>query len=199
LFFILSITIQSGVGFRDGDRVNKFISSNVETLTGYPPQNLLDDWYFWHRQITHLDDRTTVQKFSAHLNTGQSAELEYRVVRADGQVIWVRDSAKSEKLADKVIVYGVISDITVRKQAEMERKKLLVTTRQTFVRLADSTQLLKETTQIIRNVLDDLRSPVLDTYGLLAPKTVHTYRTGLWTNWTSTICPVWCGLPSAAG
>jgi len=203
-----------------GLRVNKFISPNVETLTGYPPQSLLDDWYFWHRQITHPDDRAAVQNFSAYLNTGQSAELEYRVVRADGQVIWVRDSAKSEKLADKVIVYGVISDITVRKQAEMERTELLVTTRQAFARLAqaeenerkqlarelhdrigqnlmalnlnlstmrtgllqtepapvddlvtrlaDSTQLLKETTQIIRNVLDDLRSPVLDTYGLLA-------------------------------
>jgi signal transduction histidine kinase len=37
-----------------------------------------------------------------------------------------------------------------------------------IARLSDSTELLKQTAHIVRNVVDDLRSPVLEMYGLLA-------------------------------
>jgi serine phosphatase RsbU (regulator of sigma subunit) len=48
--------------------------------------------------------------------------MEYRLVQADGTVIWVRDSGRSQRLGASKIIYGVVSDITARKRAEEELK-----------------------------------------------------------------------------
>ena len=56
---------------------------------------------------------------------GQHGEVEYRLVRADGKIIWVRDSARVQPEGESSkIVYGLVSDITERKQAELERDRL---------------------------------------------------------------------------
>ena len=102
-----------------GQRLNRYLSP-VEALTGYPLQRLLDDWNFWPSMIIHPEDRAAAagqaQKFAA----GQSSEVEYRLIRADDRVIWVRDSGRVEKDPDSgsILVYGVVSDITERKQVE---------------------------------------------------------------------------------
>ncbi|MCB0010218.1 MAG: PAS domain-containing protein, partial [Anaerolineales bacterium] len=50
---------------------------------------------------------------------GQASETEYRIVRADGNIVWIRDSARVEPTANgSQLIYGVISNITRRKQLE---------------------------------------------------------------------------------
>jgi signal transduction histidine kinase len=51
---------------------------------------------------------------------GQNSELEYRLIRAKGDIIWVRDSGRVERdpVRQSLIIYGLVSDITERKQAE---------------------------------------------------------------------------------
>ena len=46
--------------------------------------------------------------------------MEYRLIQADGNVIWVRDSARIQSKGSSRIVYGVVSDVTERKRAEEE-------------------------------------------------------------------------------
>ncbi|HXV44800.1 MAG TPA: ATP-binding protein, partial [Anaerolineae bacterium] len=103
----------------DGSRVNLYLSSHVETLTGYPYEKFMADWNFWPSGVVHPDDRAAAAEQSARLAVGQSSEMEYRLIRADGEIIWVRDSARVESEGDKAkIIYGVVSDITQRKQLE---------------------------------------------------------------------------------
>jgi PAS domain S-box-containing protein len=103
----------------DGSRINLYLSSHVETLTGYPYEKFMADWNFWPSGIIHPEDRTAAAEQSARLAIGQSSEMEYRLIRADGEIIWVRDSARVESEGDKAkMIYGVVSDITQRKQLE---------------------------------------------------------------------------------
>ncbi|GAB4420520.1 MAG: hypothetical protein Fur0044_17460 [Anaerolineae bacterium] len=101
-----------------GQLVNLYFSPQVETLTGYPYEKFMADWAFWPSVVIHPDDRAAAARQAALLAAGQSSETEYRLVRADGQIIWVRDSARVENTSATKIIYGLVSDITARKQLE---------------------------------------------------------------------------------
>ena len=104
----------------DGSRLNLYLSPNIETLTGYPYERFISDWSFWPTSVIHPEDRAAAARQSAKLTQGENTEMEYRLIRANGEVIWVRDSGKVEKKGNHIVIYGVVSDVTERKQAELE-------------------------------------------------------------------------------
>lgn len=108
----------------DGQRRNRYMSPHVEALTGYPLEKFETNWEFWSTQVIHPDDRALAATQVVHLAQGQDSEIEYRMVRADGRVIWVRDSAKIEAEGPNTLVYGLVSDITSRKEAEAVIRQL---------------------------------------------------------------------------
>jgi PAS domain S-box-containing protein len=110
---------------RAGAWRNRYLSSHIETMTGYPLEKLMADWAFWPSNLIHPEDRPKAADQANTLAQGVNSEIEYRLVRADGRIIWVRDSArvKAESELD-YIIYGVVSDITERKQAEAQIREL---------------------------------------------------------------------------
>jgi PAS domain S-box-containing protein len=82
----------------------------------------------WMRQLLHEDDREPARAAAerAGLQHGDY-DMEYRVNRRDGTSVWV--AAKGRGLYDAegrlTRMLGVIQDITIRKQAEQERERLL--------------------------------------------------------------------------
>lgn len=108
----------------DDRLVNLYISPHVEALTGYPRQKFETDWSFWPLTVIHPDDRAAAAVQAKHLAIGHNSEVEYRLLRADGRVLWVRDSARVESEGDSRIIYGLVSDITERKRTEEEVRKL---------------------------------------------------------------------------
>jgi len=106
-----------------GERLNLYISPNVTGLTGYPREKFVADWSFWPSMVIHPDDRELAAVHALHLPLDRQSEIEYRLVRADGQVIWVRDSARIEEVEGSTVIYGVVSDISERKYAEEELKR----------------------------------------------------------------------------
>jgi PAS domain S-box-containing protein len=102
----------------DGQHLNRYLSPSIETMTGYPLENFMADADFWASVVIHPDDRAVGAAQLKRLTLGQNSEIEYRMVRADGEVIWVRDSGKVETAGHSKIIYGVVSDITSRKQTE---------------------------------------------------------------------------------
>jgi PAS domain S-box-containing protein len=106
------------------DRANElggshYISPQVEDLLGYPPSAYENDPNLWHSQVYPPDYERAISTIQNTLTEGESSE-EYRMVAADGRVVWVRDSSRLLRDADgnPQFVQGFIENITERKQAE---------------------------------------------------------------------------------
>jgi len=108
----------------DGRRKNIYLSPHIEALTGYPLEKFETDWNFWPSAVIHPDDKAAAARQAAQLARGQNSELEYRLRRADGKTIWVRDSARVQTDGRSNIIYGLVSDITERKLVEEKIRKL---------------------------------------------------------------------------
>lgn len=104
----------------EGPPENDYISPNVTALTGYPLQMFVEDWNFWAENLILPQDREAARQQADKFKQSQNSELEYRITKKDGSVIWVRDSGRIErnKQTGEITVYGVISNITERKLAE---------------------------------------------------------------------------------
>ncbi|HWP30073.1 MAG TPA: ATP-binding protein, partial [Chloroflexota bacterium] len=96
-----------------------FVSSRATVLLGYPTTQWLTEPAFW-RRIVHPEDRETVARWLAAAPAGDARESEFRVVAADGRVVWLHhllylappDPAHPCRLC------GISFDITARKQLE---------------------------------------------------------------------------------
>ncbi|MBI1881110.1 MAG: PAS domain S-box protein, partial [Chloroflexi bacterium] len=153
--------------------VNLYLSPHVEPLTGYPLDKFLADWNFWPSTVIHPDDQAAAAAQAARLAMGQNSEAEYRLIRANGEIIWVRDSGRVEKdtVRPSLIVYGLVSDITERKQAEVE-----------LARARDQAlEVSRLKTELLAKISHELRTPLgailgfaelleVDVYGPLSDK-----------------------------
>ncbi len=101
----------------DGTSINHYISPNIEKLVGFSLDKIMSDWGIW-TQLIHPEDRDVAWQQLRSLQTDQFSEVEYRLQTAADKTIWVRDSARAERVNGSTYIYGVVSDITQRKQAE---------------------------------------------------------------------------------
>ena len=77
-----------------------------------------DDAY---NAAVHPDDRQAYDRASAALHEGRAIEVEYRLIARDGSVRWVLDRMRPRTAGDgRLLVGGVVADITDRKQTEFE-------------------------------------------------------------------------------
>lgn len=87
---------------------------------GYP----LEDWLrpgFWVSCL-HPDDREkTLAYCTGEIEAGRHHRYQYRMIAADGRVLWIEDFVHVERGANqKVILRGVLVDITDQKQSEQD-------------------------------------------------------------------------------
>ena len=67
-----------------------FVSQKAERLLGYPVQRWLDEPDFWVN-IIHPEDREwVVATCTAAVEDVRHLMLDYRVLSADGRILWVR-------------------------------------------------------------------------------------------------------------
>lgn len=97
-----------------------YISPQVEALVGYTPEEWIADPGLWDRRI-HPDDFEAVH--AEELRTtekGLPFSQEYRLIRRDGQAIWVYDHAVllQDQEGAPLSYQGVLLDITKQRQAE---------------------------------------------------------------------------------
>jgi len=89
-------------------------------MTGYTAEQWAtqDDLFV---RLLHADDRDRVLREHEHMrSTGEPLRTEYRLIAADGRVVWVRDEAVTVTDRDgrSRLLQGFMLDITERKTAE---------------------------------------------------------------------------------
>jgi two-component system cell cycle sensor histidine kinase/response regulator CckA len=105
-----------------------YISPQIEALSGYPPEKWTD-FNFWASKI-HSDERSdAVNWCQAETAKGLDHDIEYRMIRADGDTVWVRDviTVISEQ-ETPVFLRGHFFNIDDRKKAEEASFALQATT-----------------------------------------------------------------------
>jgi len=130
-----------------------FFTHPVEKITGYSREEMLKDIKLLIK-IIHPDDipamKENIKKFSRSRNK-MSAEFEFRIINRQGNVVWVRSKLSVTRNAsgDVEKVYGLVSDISLRKKAEEDLQK----TTQNLVKLNETKD------RFISIISHDLRTP----------------------------------------
>src|SRR5680860_133190 len=104
----------------------RYVSPRIEEMLGFTPAEWPADPTLWARQL-HSEDRERVlsQVRLGDAETGHENAIDYRLIRRDGEVIWVTDDAVIEHDAEGTpIWHGVLYDITERKHAEQALERL---------------------------------------------------------------------------
>jgi PAS domain S-box-containing protein len=125
----------------------RFVSRPAVEFFGYPKERWLSQPGFWH-SIAYRDDRWRVKDHFANCAKGDPHEhLEYRVVTADGRIIWVRQALSAARDAAGKIdsLRSVMVRIDEPGKADRE---LLAARRQLADRLADMAHLRELTERI---------------------------------------------------
>lgn len=111
-------------GDRPGEATFTFVSEATDVLLGYSAERWLADRTFWFEMI-HPDDRDEVNAemvAAAHQRAG--ADFEYRVIAADGRVVWLRNIAQPDDHSEGFRFTGVLIDVTQRHAADRRLHRL---------------------------------------------------------------------------
>ncbi len=96
-----------------------FISKQAERVLGYPVGRWLSEPTFWKDHVLPEDREWALQFCQKATAEKRDHDFEYRMIAADGSVVWLRDLVSVVVEGDRVTrVRGVMIDITSRKQAE---------------------------------------------------------------------------------
>ena len=96
----------------------QYVSPQVESITGYSQEEWLANSCDWTRHVP-AEDHAVIEAAEEASLRGERFQAEYRIVRKDGAVIWVSDTAVvvSGNYSHPVME-GIIVDITDRKLLE---------------------------------------------------------------------------------
>lgn len=101
-----------------------FVSGGGEKLLDQPVSRWTQDADFWSTSI-HPDDREMARHFHEKaLATGADQSADYRMLRASGEVVWVKNRiTPSIEAGQLTTLRGIIVDITQRKNAELNLRE----------------------------------------------------------------------------
>jgi PAS domain S-box-containing protein len=105
--------------------VTKYVNKSIEEIYGYTVEEWLNKPELWDKSI-HPDDKERVfAKIKEAQNKYEPFVIEYRIIRKDAGIRWVKDHISWEKDNDGNVISlnGIMYDITERKKTENALKK----------------------------------------------------------------------------
>jgi two-component system, cell cycle sensor histidine kinase and response regulator CckA len=98
-----------------------FVNQQAERILGYPVESWLNVQNFWVDHIHPVDREWAVGFCTNATQRKQDHQFEYRMIAADGRIVWLRDIV-TVNVADNgtVVLRGVMVDTTERVEAMNE-------------------------------------------------------------------------------
>jgi PAS domain S-box-containing protein len=105
-----------------------YLDKNVKALLGYTDEEIPNDFDTWVTYVHPHDKQKVRDTFQAHLDGKTPQHIcEHRMLHKDGSIRWIfcRGVATRDAKGRAIKMMGTDMDITVRKNAETERDKLV--------------------------------------------------------------------------
>jgi len=118
-----------GMSYRccnDRDWTMEFVSEGCLDLTGYKPEEIIDNKVISFGQLIHKDDQDYIwDEVQASMKAKKRYKLNYRIKTAEGKEKWVWEQAQGVFTADGKLLHieGFITDTTERIQIEESLRK----------------------------------------------------------------------------
>jgi PAS domain S-box-containing protein len=136
-----------------------FISPRIHEMTGFTPEEWIDDPGFWQAHVHPDDLENILEEERIALSEGKMPRFEYRFKKRDGSYIWIYDESFVVLDANTQLVQGFLLDVTDRKQTEEQLKSRIAELQavhgisEKLVQRTDLQKLIHDTGEQIRNVL----------------------------------------------
>lgn len=94
-----------------------YVSPHAERLLGYP----LGEWLqpgFWQRTLHPMDAEYAIHYCMSESQAGRDHSFDYRMLAADGRVVWIRDLVTPIAQGRDLLLRGLMIDITEAKLTE---------------------------------------------------------------------------------
>lgn len=155
-----------------------FVSPNYERIWGRSCSLLYANFYDWLEAI-HTEDREQVRTIfceQAHIG---GYDQEYRIIRPDGEMRWIRDRGFpiKDESGEPYRIVGIAEDITDRKQAEVEKQLLLQREQAARADAEKANRLRDDFLAIISHELRTPLSPILGWTKLLMSGKLNAQQT----------------------
>lgn len=127
-----------------------YVSPQVQRIAGASASEFESDSALW-LSLIHPEDRQAVLLIEDRAAlTGEPYLAEYRLVRPDGSIVWVRDEAAVlNDDAGNPVLQGVLLDITDRKNAELEMESSVSSLQATLEATADGILVVDQTGEVL--------------------------------------------------
>jgi len=106
-----------------------FVSDGCEWLTGYKPEELVNNRTRAYGELIDPDESAeVVRRVAGSVQAGRRFSVEYTITRKDGRKVWVWERGCSVDVAgDRTVLEGIILDISDRKALERKLEELATT------------------------------------------------------------------------
>ncbi|MCX7918178.1 MAG: HD domain-containing protein [bacterium] len=104
----------------------EFVSDGCYPLTGYQPNELINNNRISYAELIHPDDREEVwNKVQSSIQNTTSFQISYRIITATQQEKWVWEQGRGvySDRGELLALEGFITDITAHRAAEEERQQ----------------------------------------------------------------------------
>jgi PAS domain S-box-containing protein len=129
-----------------------YIVKEIEKISGYPASDFINNNVRSYASIIHPDDVLMVdQVIQESIANKKSFEIEYRIIRKDGDIAWVYE--KGQKVCgqdNKIWLNGIIFDITEHKQTAIALDMATEEWRVTFDAIPNAVFLLNRECRIMK-------------------------------------------------